>query len=261
MNRTALAIAIFYLMASQGFANNNFFIPGDAFFYFEIEQSEWEDLKNGNLTTVNYDRPDHLPRMFCGYAGYQKLDISNLPIDYRARLIQSIEAMKESYPTEAIETDHGESKYLGSSSGIKKQQNNKIRIFVYNKTFDFSQYRLGLKYNESWPDFAVVSGHKKDLFQFDFFVDTPKGITESWRMGDDVSPLDAIIPPVGEGYIEKPIRVDPDKIKFLVAPPVSLAELCFPPRDSAIKCIAVSSDGAQSLMVDKSGRSIWIPIE
>ncbi len=259
MNRTLLAIAILLATISQSFANNNYFIPGDAFFYVEIEKSEWEDFKSGKLSTLDYDRPDHLPFMLCGYAGYQKLDIANLPKEYRAGLVQAVEAMKENYPTKIIEIDHGQPKFFGSPSGIEKKEINKIRIFVYNKAFDFAKFRVGLKYNESWPESAIALGHQKDHFQFDFFVNTPKGITESWRMGCEVSPLDVDLPPAAKGFIKTPIKLDADKIKFLVAPPKSLESLCFPPRDSALECIVVSSNGVQTLTVDKSGKSIWKP--
>ena len=259
MSRTLLAIFILLAMVSQCFANNNYFIPGDAFFYFEIEQSEWEDFKSGKLSILDYDRPEHLPFMLCGYAGFQKLDIAKLPKEYRASLVQAVEAMKENYPTKIIEIDHGQPKFFGSPSGIEKKEMNKIRIFVYNKSFNFAKFRIGLKYNESWPESAITLGHRKNHFQFDFFINTPKGITESWRMGADVKPLDVKLPPLEKGFVKTPIEFDPDKIKFLVAPPTSLESLCFPRRDSALECIVVSSDAVQTLTVDKSGKSIWKP--
>ena len=257
MNRTLLAISILLVTVSPSFANNNYFIPGDAFFYFEIEQSEWEDFKTGKLSTLDYDRPDDLPFMLCGYAGYQKLDIAKLPKEYRARLVRAVETMKEKYPTKIMEIDHGEPKFFGSPSGIEKKEINKIRIFVYNQAFDFAKFRVGLKYNESWPESAIALGHQKNHFQFDFFISTPKGITESWRRGSDVKPLDVKLPPLEKGFVKTPMKFNPDKIKFLVAPPKSLESLCFPPRDSALECIVVSSNGVQTLTVDKSGKSIW----
>ncbi len=255
--RVILATCITFVMVAPSFANNNYFIPGDAFFYFEIEQSEWADFKSGELSTINYDRPDHLPFMLCGYAGYQKLNITNLPKEYRGRLVRAVESMKELYPTKIVEIDHGKPEFFGSPSGIEKKEINKIRIFVYNKTFDFAKYQIGLKYNEAWPESAVALGHSKKHFQFDFFVNTPKGITESWRIGTDVDPLNVKLPPGEKGFIKTPITIDPKKLKFLVAPPTSLESLCFPTRDSSIECFVVSNDGVQSLTVDKSGKTNW----
>ena len=257
MKRTLLAIATLLVTVSQSTANNNYFIPGDAFFYFEIDQSEWENFRTGKLSTLDYDRPDHLPFMLCGYAGYQKLDIANLPKNYRDRLVQAVTAMKEKYPTKIIEIDHGAPKFFGSPSGIEKKEINKIRVFVYSQAFDFSNFRVGLKYNESWPESATMLGHQKNHFQFDFFVNTPKAIAESWRMGSEVRPLDVNLPPVKKGYIQTPLKPEADKIKFLVAPPASLESLCFPPRDSTLECIVVSSNAVQTLTVDKTGKSIW----
>ena len=63
--------------------------------------------------------------------------------------------------------------------------------------------------------------------------------------------------PIEKGFVKTPIKIDPTKIKFLVAPPTSLESLCFPPRDSGLDCLVVSNNGMRTLTVDKSGKSIW----
>jgi hypothetical protein len=42
MSRILFVAGICFLLATPCSANNSFFIPGDAFFYFEIDQSEWK---------------------------------------------------------------------------------------------------------------------------------------------------------------------------------------------------------------------------
>lgn len=259
-SRILFVAGICLLPATPCSANNSYFIPGDAFFYFEIDQSEWKALTSGELTIVDYDRPEGMSFTLCGYAGYKKLDLSGLSGQFRARLIKAIASMKEKYPTKIVEIDHGEPKLFGAPSGIEKKETNKIRIFVYNRSHDFSQLRIALKYNESWADTAVRLGHKRDDFRYDFFVPTPEGIAESWRMGSAVSPLEVQLPDSEKGFVTVPMKIDSSKVTVLICPPVALKTLCFPPRDSKLECLAVSHDGTWKLVnnTSKASRFVWL---
>jgi hypothetical protein len=168
MNRTFFAIVIHLSLALPCLAHNCLFIPGDAFFYFEIDQAEWEALQSGQLSVMRYDRPEELSSFFCGYAGYENLDIANLPDEYRTRLIEAVATMKKKYPTKIVEIDHGDTGSFGGPSGIEKKEVNKLRIFVCDKSLDFSRHRIALKYNESWPDAVVALGLKRDEFSVPF---------------------------------------------------------------------------------------------
>jgi hypothetical protein len=258
MKLTFSAILIYFSLTLPCLAHNCLFIPGDAFFYIEIDQAEWEALQSGKLSVMKYDRPEELSFMLCGYGGYENLDIANLPDEYRTRLIEAVATMKKKYPTKIVEIDHGNPGLFGAPSGIEKKEVNKIRIFVYDKSLDFSKHRIALKYNESWPEAAVALGLKRETFHYDFFVGSSPGIVESWRMGTDVSPLSVRLPKPGRIYIKEPMKIDPAKVKFLICPPESLSSLCFPPRDSDLECLSVSEDGTATLTVDKSKKSIWI---
>ena len=253
MKQTLLLIGIYLSLSSPLLANNNFYIQGDAFFYFEIDNTEWKQIKNNELLTVEYDRPETLPFMLCGYAGYEKLDVSTLPSIYRKRLTEAIGDMKQRYPTKIQTIDHGPPKFFGSPAGIEKKEINKIRVFAYHRDFDFSKHRIGLKYNESWPEVAKKWGHSKEHFQFDFFVNTPKAITESWRIGSDVGPLTHQTPPNSKD----PLKLDYTKIKFLIAPPISLETLCYPTPSSSFECTVVSHQTTKNIEVDKSPNGVW----
>lgn len=253
MKKIILFFGVCLCLSSQVFANNNFYIQGDAFFYFEIDNSEWKKIENSQLQIVEYDRPEILPFMLCGYAGYKKLDISKLPREYRTRITQAIEEMKQQYPTKIQTIDHGKPKFFGSPAGIEKKEINKIRIFVYHRDFDFSKYRIGLKYNESWPEAASAWGHSKEHFQYDFFVNTPKAITESWRFGSNVGPLTKKVPL----RREDPLELDHSQVKFLIAPPIPLQSLCYPPTKDSFECIVVSPQATKTIEVDKSPNGIW----
>ncbi|TWU23508.1 hypothetical protein [Novipirellula artificiosorum] len=257
MSRTFFAIVIHLSLALPCLANNSFFIPGDAFFYFEIDQAEWGALQSRKLSVMKYDRPEELSFMLCGYAGYENLDIANLPEEYWTRIVEAIATMKKKYPTKIVEIDHGETGSFGGPSGVEKKEVNKIRVFVCNKSFDFGKHRIALKYNESWPEAGVALGLRRDHFQYDFFVASAQAIVESWRMGADVRPLSVQLPTSGRIHFKEPMKFDPAEVKFLVCPPEPLSSLCFPPRDSDLKCFSVSKDGTTTLTVDKSKKSIW----
>lgn len=100
MNRILFATSMVFALIAQSYANNNYFIPGDAFFYFEIERAEWENFKNGETSILKYDRPDHLGFMLCGYAGYLNMDIAEIPAEFRDRLVQAVETMKKNLPVQ-----------------------------------------------------------------------------------------------------------------------------------------------------------------
>lgn len=260
MARILFVAGICFMLATPCAANNSYFIPGDAFFYFEIDQSEWRALKSGELTVVDYDRPEEMSFTFCGYAGYKRLDLSSLSSQFRDRLIKAIASIKEKYPTQFVEIDHGKPKFLLDPSGIEKKETNKIRVFVYNSSHDFSQLRIALKYNESWAETGARLGLKRDHFQYDFFVPSPRGIAESWRMGSAVSPLNVKFPDSDRGYVTEPMKIDSSKVTVLVCPPVALNTLCFPPRDTKLECFAVSGDETLKLVNNpsKSSKPVWL---
>lgn len=255
MHRTFLAVAIHLSLAVSCSATNGYFIPGDAFFHFEIDQAEWKELEGGRLSILSYDRPEELTSTLGGKVGYQNLDIANLPEKYRARFVAAVRRMKEKYPTKIVEIDHGDAKFLLCPSGVERKEVNKIRVFVYNRSFDLSRFRFGLKYNETWPDAGAALGVPKEHFWYDFFV--PQGIGESWRMGSEVSPLAVQLPDDRRGRVTEPMRIDPSEIKFVICPPTPLTSLYDPPRDENLECFVVSREGTATLKNDKSRKHVW----
>ena len=248
MSFRLLLTVLVFSFAGPLIANNNYYLPGDAFFYFEIDQSEWEELQRDRLSSVRYDRPSHLPVAFCGYAGYLNLDLTKLSDEQWKRLKDSIREVKKAYPSKIIEKEG----FSGFGKTKTKEEINKIRIFVYNKTIDFSKHRIGLKYNESWPNWAEKIGHRREHFQFDFFVASARGITESWRMGSVVESLDAEFPPLERGKTNQAIPLDPLRHHILVAPPVSFESLAFPSKDAELECFLLTADRVTRMVPNQS---------
>ena len=77
MKQIILILGICLGFGAEVSANKISYLPGDALFYFGVENSEWKITNNNQLSALEYDRPEILPSMLCGYAGYQKRDVSN----------------------------------------------------------------------------------------------------------------------------------------------------------------------------------------
>ncbi len=77
MKQIILILGICLGFEAEVFANKTSYLPGDALFYVGVENSEWKIINNNKSSALEYDRPEILPSMLCGYAGYQKRDASN----------------------------------------------------------------------------------------------------------------------------------------------------------------------------------------
>ncbi|MEL6109304.1 MAG: hypothetical protein AAFU85_25125 [Planctomycetota bacterium] len=247
--RLSLTLCVL-LLAPPALANNSYFTPGDAFFYSEIDQSEWGKLQDGSLTVLKYDRPEHLSFAFCGYSGCENLDIRTLPESFRKNLIDAIETMKKTYPSKTVTREDPKGGFFGAPPEKEKVERNKIRVFVYDRSFDFSKHRIALKYNEDWPRWAKDRGYQSNHFKYDFFVATPNAIAESWHHGIDVAPLQVNLPIPQRGYMEEPVVADASKIKILVAPPIKLGSLAYPVGAETHFCLVVTENSVQRLTVD-----------
>ncbi|MEO1527159.1 MAG: hypothetical protein AAFX06_17095 [Planctomycetota bacterium] len=258
-SKRLLIVFVAVLLASDGWANNTYFTPGDAFFYCEIEQAEWKRLKSGQLKVLKYDRPEYLPFAFCGYSGCEFLDISGLPASFRENVITAIEMMKEKHPTEWITQEDPNGGFFGAPPPKTKVEANKIRVFIYERSFDFSKHRIGLKYNEDWPRWAKDRGYEMNHFKYDFFISDAQAIAESWQFGVDVAPLELKLPQPQRGYVESPVAPNVAKIKFLIAPPIEINSLAYPVEATEHSCYVVTEESVQRLTVDqtKSPRGCW----
>src|SRR5262245_48352901 len=83
-------VAAFLSPALSCLANNNFFLPGDAFFHTVLTEERLKALRANEDATFDYIYV--APGAFCGNAGYERLTVKQLPagflrnLDYAYRL-------------------------------------------------------------------------------------------------------------------------------------------------------------------------------
>jgi hypothetical protein len=170
---TSITVAIIASSASV-LANNNLFLPGDAFFPTVLTKNDVEALqttKTGERTFA-YSSFDGYEAAFCGYAGYP---IANIPAvdDIFAKNLAAVYArIREFDKRQLIErTDDGKTEFI---------ETNAIRVMFYPPEFDFAQHSLGLRYNENWVAEAVKFGHKREHLRLCCLIPEADAIEREW---------------------------------------------------------------------------------
>ena len=203
-SQTLITILLFVAAWQQpnaSSANNNFFLPGDSFFHTVLTEAVLADMEKSKSPVFQYNRPDHLDFFFCGYAGFEQLQVKEMSPATKKNLQTLYQQLREEYPLR-IELVQ-ETKFVPGDLGDKEVKTGKIlrrelngfSMFFYNADFDANRYRLALKYNENWLEEVVAFGHSREHAQFEFFVREEKAILSDWRDCRLVKPLDVTSPP------------------------------------------------------------------
>ncbi len=204
-----LLIAIVFLLTMQISAvvlgNNNYFLPGDAFFSSAITSSTLDaDGDTGDIELA-YIRGSVDDSQFSGYAGYTTLIISGDTTKLRSSLRKRLTIGSG---------DANES----TAEPAEPEKLPRLRILVYRRTFDFKRYHLGITNNEKWMDEVKVFGHSGSI-RLCPFVSSREGVVESWRNAEAVDPLGVEIPdvPITRGQaIDVPLRINANDVSVVV---------------------------------------------
>lgn len=195
--------AVLTLCAASGAsANNTFFLPGDAYFYTRLGSDEIEKLKGVDAPIFTYG--SHWNGGFgCGFIGYQKLQILEIPAEVQA-------ALKVAY--EKFRSDISE----------RDDLQGKMSVFIYSADYDWQKRGLGLQYNERWVDESVRFGFGRDHLRLESFVIAPNAIVRNWRDADLVSPLNAQCPVLPadhtQAWSKSPVEMEAKNAKLLIIP-------------------------------------------
>jgi len=196
-----------------GNANNNYFLPGDSFFHTVLTEVVLVEMEKSKSPVFKYNRPDHLNSFFCGYAGFEQLQVKEMSPAIKKNLTMLYRHLREAYPLQ-IELIQ-ETKLVRDASGgfdnevktgkMLRREMNGFSMLFYNADFDADRYRLGLKYNENWVEQVVAFGHRQEHVQFEFFVREEEAILSDWRDCRLVKPLDVISPPITKRRSSNPL--------------------------------------------------------
>jgi hypothetical protein len=209
----ALIAAVIIVTGQTAFAANQFYMPGDAFFHTILTKKKLDEIEAAKSPIFEYGRPEFLPSMLCGYAGFRNLEYFEMPAAMKTNLRKTYEELREYTPrrveikpeVEVKKTDEGDVE-VPTGREIHTEING-FSVLFYNSTFDMKKHRLGLKYNEKWADMFAAFGHKRDHAKLEIFVQTPEAVAVDWRDAHLVKPLQATLPKIETKSIGDPIRV------------------------------------------------------
>lgn len=253
MARQALVITcLLFAALSSGavcLANNNLFLPGDAFFPTVLTKADLEKLQSAKAEQrrVAYSSFGGYKQAFCGYAGYANAVIPALEDEFIKKLASVCETIRK---TEGLEAS--ERKKNGQAEAIDKDG---IRVLLYPPEFDFPQHVLGLRYNENWVDECVKFGHRRQDLRLCSLISDPEAIEISWRDADIIPALKVELPktplqPVPE--TEAPVTIR-GPIKAFVIGAHSLKDVFRSKRGDRLTVYVVDSEGITTLVHERNG--------
>lgn len=183
----SVVLSLFFLQTSL--ANNNYFLPGDAFFPCKLTKTDFEKMqetKNGERS-FTYSRLEGYRGAFCGYAGYGTAVMPVVDDAFAENLVKAYKRIREYESRQLIEVENedGEISYV---------ETNGVQVLFYNSDFDFSKHSLGVRYNENWLKEVVAFGHNREHARLCPLVHNRDAISRSWRDGDLVPALKAKLP-------------------------------------------------------------------
>ncbi|HEX6986923.1 MAG TPA: hypothetical protein VF170_16215, partial [Planctomycetaceae bacterium] len=185
------------------------FMPGDAFFHTRLTQDVADSIPSeGGTVTLPYRAPDHAMGGLCGYAGFAKLEVRDVPPEVARGLKELHAELRKTYPKTIEITTDAEGKELSRS------EVDAFRLFVTVKEFRPGVHQFGLKYNENWnsppPEAMVPDGRptlKIPAAVYECYVRGEDAVVADWRDAKNVPPLPVEISPYAAwGFTGAPIE-------------------------------------------------------
>ncbi len=227
-------------------ANNNLFLPGDAFFPTIFTKADIEKLQQAKAEerTIAYSSFGGYQEAFCGYAGYANAIIPAIDDDFAKNLAMVYQKVRETEGRQLLEqTQDGKTELI---------ETNGIRVLFYPPEFEFPQHVLGLRYNENWVKECVKFEHRRQDLRLCSLISDPEAIELSWRDADVVPALKAELPkvtlqPVPE--IDTPVTIR-GPVKAFVIGSLSLTEIFRSNSHRYLAVYVVDSKGITQLVRD-----------
>jgi hypothetical protein len=217
MNRFLLSAGL-VLSVIPAQATNMGFIPGDAFFHSQFTKEVADSIpEDGGTITLSYMRPDHAQFYLCGYGGFYKLEVRNIPPEI-GRALKSLR--------EKMHADSGTNFRVNLDNDGKETHRYEVdppRLFIYGKEFDPEEHDFGLKYNERWnaPPTSTTNPKKGTAIGYDNFVKGEKAVVTDWLYAERMPGL-PVTTPEGVNWgtsgkqIEEAAFADAADVRFFV---------------------------------------------
>lgn len=203
MKHICFAFAV-VAMSGACLANNNLFLPGDAYFPTELTRAAIQKLQAAKTgeRTFKYSSLGGYDGAFCGYAGYRHAVVPAVDDRFAENLARAYAEIREFEERELVERDEDGKTRLIETNGI--------HVLLYSADFDIHKHRLGLRYNENWVAETVKFGHRREHIRMCSLVDDPRAVEISWRDAEIVDGLKGTLPdakPAAGQAVNKPVVI------------------------------------------------------
>lgn len=236
---TLLACVLLTCLPSAS-ANNNLFLPGDAFFPTELTLADIESLQvtRAEKRQFKYSSLGGYEGAFCGYAGYRNAIIPGVDDAFIKNLADLYTELRRHGGRELLEV-------IEEDGSKKLVEMNGLRVLFYPKDFEFPRNQLGLRYNEKWVAEAMKFGHRRASLRMCCLVPDASAVERSWRDATSVPALEVVLPEVELRPV--PITREPvvvqGPVQAIVIGSYQLTDLFRYGHDEYLQIHAVDSDG------------------
>lgn len=194
----------FLVLVSEAVANNNFFLPGDAFFPTQLTAEDLRVLQTGEAAgkIFHYSSFGGYEGAFCGYAGYSRAQIAAVDRSFITNLVTVYGQVRQYERKELVE--------VVEKGKTKQVETNGIRVLFYPQDFDITKFKLGLQYNEKWVDETMKFGHERQQIRLCELIDDKEAVIASWRDASLVGSFEIVLPKVkleGGTPVEAPFSI------------------------------------------------------
>lgn len=225
-------------------ANDNLFLPGDAFFPTVLTKAKLEELAASDAATRTFEYSNFRGGgFFCGYAGYNRAQFVHVDDEFIANLADVYKQIRSRQPRELREESVDGKTVLHETNGM--------RVLFYRSDFPYPGAELGLRYNENWVDEVVRSGHERQRVHLNCLVRDPEAVALSWRdasryPGLAIRTPDVMLKPTPR--TETPVVVT-DGVKAIVVSTYDLDDF-FQPTRQFLRLYIVDANKTEELHYD-----------
>ncbi|ADB18476.1 hypothetical protein Psta_3821 [Pirellula staleyi DSM 6068] len=177
-NSISAVLTLVLLATTQvALANNNLFLPGDAYFPAIMTQEDVERVLAEKVGERRFEYSSFrgYDGAFCGFAGYGVGILQGVDDPFAKNLASVYQHIRTYQFRELREIKH--------QGKLLREETNGMQVLFYPTDFDFKKQQLGLRYNENWVDAVLKFGHDRSYLRYCSLVNDPEAVAGSWRDG------------------------------------------------------------------------------
>ena len=186
LSKIAFSVLMVHCQIQSAHATNLWFMPGDACFPAVLDKSFAEEFGESKHNL----RVDYASLRgggyFCGYAGFDVIEIQDVPDVWSDRIREIYTALRVGSPRRV------EQEFDTNGKVERETESNGFLMFVQNGSFDIDKFQLGFRYNEDWRD--DFPGDKNRSYLYQPYFAHRSDIIEDWGNSKHVSPLKVQFP-------------------------------------------------------------------